>query len=67
MRVIYIYMECTKATTNNQDIGLSVTVKSFLLISHEWLDGFTWSNLCWKVLIKLFSMIYGILHSNKYS
>jgi len=27
MRAIHIYMGCTKATTNNRDIRLSVTVK----------------------------------------
>jgi len=27
MRAIHTYMGCTKATTNNQDIRLSVTVK----------------------------------------
>jgi len=32
MRVIYTYVEYTKATTNNQDIRLSVTVKVLLAI-----------------------------------
>ena len=32
MRAIYIYMRCTKAITNNQDIRPPVTVKVLLAI-----------------------------------
>ena len=38
-----------------------------LLISHKWLDGFAQLNLHWKVLIKPFLVIHGILYSDKYS
>ena len=37
---IHTYIECTKATTNNQDIRLSVTVKVLLAIiswTVEWI------------------------------
>jgi len=36
MRAIYTYVEYTKATTNNQDIRLSVTVK-VLLVNILWI------------------------------
>ena len=48
-------------------IDPSSLLSNSFLISHKQLDRFTQSNLCWKVLIKPFSIIYGILHSNKYS
>ena len=35
MRAIYTYTKCTKVTTNNQDIRLSVTVKVLLDIILE--------------------------------
>ena len=37
------------------------------LISYKWLDRFTQLNLYWKVLIKLFLIIYSIFQSNRYS
>jgi len=38
MRAIHIYAGCTKATTNNQDIRPSVTVK-VLLANISWTAG----------------------------
>jgi len=38
MRAIYTYMRCTKVTTNNWDIRLSVTVKS-LFANILWTTG----------------------------
>jgi len=36
MRAIHIYVECTKATTNNWDIKLSVTIKA-LFANISWM------------------------------
>ena len=66
MRAICTYMGYTNITTNNQDIRPSITVNLLLLIFYERLDRLAQSNLHWKVLIKLFPTIYGILYSNKY-
>jgi len=38
MRVICTYVECTKATTNNQDIRSSVTVR-YLFANISWMTG----------------------------
>jgi len=45
MRAIYIYTGYTKVKTNNQDIGLSVTVKAWFA-NISWTDG-------WICTIKL--------------
>ena len=55
MRAICTYAECTKATTNNQDIRLLVTVKS-LFVNISWMTG----QICTIILIKPFLMIYSI-------
>jgi len=65
MRTIYIYMKCTKAITNNQDIRPSVTIKA-LLANISWLA--RWIHMIKLVLKSAYQTIYNnILYSRAIS